>query len=230
MAGSEQTTLVVKLREPDGSRSARRLRRAGNVPGVVYGGGQDPISFSIEVRELRIALASAGAVLDLEIEGQSGTPCVLKELVRHPVNGETMHVDLVRVRLDRPIQATVILELIGAEDSPGAKQGGVLEQQLREITVEALPTSIPDSLTHDVSEMDIGDTLNFESLKAPPGVTLIGEPDTTVASLTAPRLQLESDTEIESETEVVGEEGAAEGAEASDAGSDAAASDGDTSE
>jgi large subunit ribosomal protein L25 len=229
MAGSEQTTLVVKLREPDGSRTARRLRRAGNVPGVVYGGGQDPISFSIEARDLRIALASAGAVLDLEIDGQGGTPCVLKELVRHPVNGETMHVDLVRVRLDRPIQATVILELVGGEDSPGVKQGGVLEQQLREITVEALPTSIPDTLTHDVSEMDIGDTLNFESLTAPAGVTLIGEPDTTVASLTAPRLQLESDTEIESETEVVGEEGAAEGAEASDAGSDDAG-DGDASE
>jgi large subunit ribosomal protein L25 len=87
----------------------------------------------------------------------------------------------------------------------------VLELITRELTVEALPTSIPDTLEHDVSAMVIGDTLALEALVPPEGVTIIGEPDTVIATLSAPRLQVESDTEIEAETEVVGEEGAAEG-------------------
>jgi large subunit ribosomal protein L25 len=188
----------------------RRLRRDGHVPGVVYGGGEDPVSFSIDARELRIALANAGAVLDLQIDGQRGTPVVVKELVRHPVNGATMHLDLLRVRLDRTIQATVILDLVGAEDSPGVRSGGVLEQPVRELTIEAFPGDIPDTIQHDVSGLEIGDTVTLESLTAPHGVTVIGEPETAVATLSAPRLQVESDTEIEAETEVVGEEAAAE--------------------
>jgi large subunit ribosomal protein L25 len=224
MAGSESTTLAVALREPSGSRATRRLRREGNVPGVVYGGGEDPVAFSIQARELRLALAQGGAVLDLKIDGESGTPVVLKELVRHPVSGTTMHVDLLRVRLDRTIQATVVLELLGAEDAPGVKEGGVLEQITRELTVEAFPGDIPDTLTHDVSELEVAATLTLDAITAPNGVTIVGDPETVIATITAPRLQIESDTEIESETEVVGE--AADGADSegaddsSDAGSD----------
>jgi large subunit ribosomal protein L25 len=189
----------------------RRLRREGNIPGIVYGGGEDPVPFQVEARELRLALANAGAVLDLAIDGDGATPVVVKELVRHPVNASTMHIDLLRVNLNTAIQATVVLELIGGDDSPGVKEGGVLELITRELTVEALPTSIPDTLEHDVSAMVIGDTLALEALVPPEGVTIIGEPDTVIATLSAPRLQVESDTEIEAETEVVGEEGAAEG-------------------
>src|ERR1035438_10200961 len=99
MASSRSTALTVVLREPDGSRSARRLRREGNVPGVVYGGGEDPVAFQVEARTLRNALAHAGAVLDLSIDGSDASPVVLKELVHHPVSGLTVHLDLLRVRL-----------------------------------------------------------------------------------------------------------------------------------
>src|SRR5690349_9153461 len=99
MATTATTALSVEPREPGGSRSARRLRRSGQVPGVIYGGGEDPVSFQIDARELRNALAHAGAVLDLQIGGSS-SPVVLKEQTRHPVTGETLHVDLLRVRLD----------------------------------------------------------------------------------------------------------------------------------
>jgi large subunit ribosomal protein L25 len=216
MAGADSTTLAVATREPSGSRSARRLRRDGHVPGVVYGGGKDPVSFSIGSRELRLALAHAGAVLDLQIDGERGTPVVVKELVRHPVNGETVHVDLLRVRLDRPIQATVILDLVGAEDAPGIKTGGVLEQQVRELTIEALPNDIPDTITHDVSTLEIGDIVTLDAIQAPAGVTIIGEPDAAVATLSAPRLQVEPETEIEEETEVVGEAAESASEETSD--------------
>jgi large subunit ribosomal protein L25 len=228
MPDQSATALTAASREPSGSRAARRLRRTGEVPGIVYGGGKDPISFSVNARELRHALAEGGAVLDLQIDGDGGQPVVLKELIRHPVSGDTTHIDLLRVRLDVAIQAQVPLELIGGDDSPGVKQGGVLEQPLREVTVEALPTAIPDVIQHDVSAIEIGDSVQLEAVAAPAGVTIIGEPDTLVATVSAPRLQaLEDETEIETETEVVGEGdgGDAEaeaGEDSGDSGDDAA--------
>jgi large subunit ribosomal protein L25 len=228
MARNDTTALNVSTREPDGSRSARRLRRAGNVPGVVYGGGDEPLAFQIPARELRHVLAGAGAVLDLAVGDAKASPVVIKELVRHPITGETVHIDLLRVRLDVKIQATVVLELTGAEDSPGIRDGGVLEQITRELTIEALPTDIPDSLTHDVSAMEINDTLTLDALTPPATVTFVDDAETVIATLSPPRLQLEADDEIESETEVVGEgeegaegeegEGAAEGGDAEASG------------
>jgi large subunit ribosomal protein L25 len=213
MATSATTALSVARRDPAGSRAARRLRREGQIPGVVYGGGDDPISFQVGSRELRQALAHAGAVLDLSIDGAGPTPVVVKELTRHPANGETVHVDFLRVRLDQAIQATVVLDLAGVDDAPGVKEGGVLEHVTRELTVEALPTAIPDSIQHDVSDMQIGDTLTLEAVAAPSGVTLLDDPETVIATLTPPRLQTEDEIEIEEETELVAEGDTAEEAE-----------------
>ncbi|HTU96366.1 MAG TPA: 50S ribosomal protein L25 [Solirubrobacteraceae bacterium] len=222
MARNDTTALNVSAREPDGSRSARRLRREGNVPGVVYGGGDEPVSFQVPARELRHVLQSAGAVLDLSISGASGSPVVVKELIRHPITGDTMHLDLLRVRLDQKIQATVLLELTGVEDAPGTKDGGVLEQITRELNIEALPTDIPDSLSHDVSAMEINDTITLEAITPPSTVTLIDDPETVIATLTPPKLQLEPEDEIESETELVGEgeEGAGEEGEGAEGDSE----------
>src|ERR1700704_5044606 len=215
MASSDTTGLAVEQREPSGSRAARRLRREGKVLGVVYGGGEDPVAFQVDARLLRQALAHKGAVLDLRIGGAGGTPVVVKEQTHHPVTGATVHLDLLRVRLPQPIQATVVLELVGADDAPGVKEGGVLEQVTRELTVEALPTEIPDSLQHDVSALVIGDTVTLEALKPPSNVTLVDDPETVIATLTPPKLQLEEEPELEEETELVGEgEEAPEGEEA----------------
>lgn len=220
---TESSALTVSSREPSGSRAARRLRREGNVPGIVYGGGSEPVPFQVDARELRLALQHAGAVLELSIDGGQSSPVVVKELVRHPVGGQATHVDLLRVRLDVAIQATVALELTGAEDAPGVKEGGVLEHVTREVTVEALPNDIPDRIEYDVSEMVIGDTVMFSQLTAPPNVQLIGDEETTIATLTPPRLQIEEEPEIEEETELVGEEGEeAEAPEAEGATSDEA--------
>ncbi len=225
MATTETTVLTVQQREPAGSREARRLRRTGNVPGVVYGGGEEAVAFQVEARQLRQALAHAGAVLDLQIDGGGGTPVVLKDLARHPVSGETMHVDLLRVRLDVAIETMVILELLGGEDSPGAKDGGVLEQVSRELTIEALPNEIPDSLQHDVSGLHVGDTVTLAELTPPAGVKFVDDPETVIATMSAPRLQLVDENEIEEETEVVGEEaGEEEAASGEEGGGDEPAS------
>ena len=176
--------------------------------------------FEVDDRTLRHVLASAGAVVDLSVDGTAGTPVVLKELTRHPVDGHTVHVDLLRVRLDQAIQATVTIVLTGEESAPGVKEGGVLEHVTRELTVEALPTDIPDSIEHDVSGMEIGDTLTLEALSVPASVKFMAEPDLVIATLSPPRLQTEADEGIEQETELVGEDGAkaAEGEGASDDG------------
>jgi len=218
---STTTKLDVKSRDAGGSRAARRLRRSGRVPGVVYGGGADPVGFDADARELRLALAGSGAVLDLSVDGAKPTPVVLKEAQRHPVRGETTHVDLLRVRLDEKIHAVVPVELAGVEEAPGVKEGGVLEQITREVNVEALPTAIPESIEHEVGEMQIGDTLMLSALSAPEGVALLDDLEEAVlATLSPPRLQAETAEEIEAETELVGEGEEGEAAESAESGDD----------
>jgi large subunit ribosomal protein L25 len=214
---SRSTKLSVAPRPVEGSRSTRRLRRSGRVPGVLYGGDAEPLAFSVDARELRHALAGRGAVLEVD-SGDGSAPAVLKNAQYHPVRGETIHIDLLRVNLDVAISATVPIELTGVDDAPGTKEGGVLEHVTREVNIEALPNDIPESITLDVSAMDINDTLTLAALTPPPGVTFLDDvEETVVATLTPPRLESEDD-DIEAETEVVGEAPAAEGATAEAAG------------
>jgi large subunit ribosomal protein L25 len=222
---SEQSTsLLATRREPLGSRHARRLRREGLVLGTVYGGGKDPVSFQIDARVLRNALAQHGAVIDLQLDGGPAEPVVLKERVRHPVSGNTVHVDLLRVDLSKPIQTQVPLELSDVEDSD-VKVGGVLENTVREVTLEAVPADIPDVIYHSIAGLPVGGSVTLGEVKAPERTTIIGDPDLIIAAIRSSRSMVaaESSTEIELETEVVGEDGAeAEGgadaeAEASDA-------------
>jgi large subunit ribosomal protein L25 len=204
----DTTTLTVAPRTAEGSRANRRLRRTGLVPGVVYGGDGGPIPFEVDARTLRQALAHGGAVITLTVEGEGATPVVLKDQQRHPVSGDTLHVDLLRVDLRQRITSTVVLELTGVDDAPGVKAGGVLEQVTRELTIEALPTEIPDTITHDVSSAEIGDTITLGAVVAPAVVTLLDDPETVIVTVTPPRLSVEAEEEIETETEVVGEDGA----------------------
>jgi large subunit ribosomal protein L25 len=213
---SQSTTLSISARDVSNSRATRRLRRAGQVPGVLYGGDADALPFAVDERELRHALAAQGAVVELQLDGQA-TPAVLKDAQRHPVRGQTLHVDFLRVRLDVAIHAVVALELRGGDDAPGAKEGGVLEHVTREVNIEALPNDIPERLELDVSGMQINDTIVLSQVVAPTGVTILDDvEETVVATLTPPRLQAELDAleegGIEEETGVVGEgEAPAEG-------------------
>ena len=230
---SESTHLDVKSRIANGARAARRLRREKRVPGVLYGGDGGPVGFDADARELRIALASSGAVLDLSVDGAKPTPVVLKEAQRDPVRGATVHVDLLRVRLDQAIHAVVPLELHGIEEAPGVKEGGVLEQPVRELNVEALPTAIPESVVYEIGELQIGETIPLSAIVMPEGVTLLDDTeDVVVATLSPPKLQAEVEEELEAETELVGEEGE-EGevqGEAGEGGEEAEGGDGESSE
>jgi large subunit ribosomal protein L25 len=211
MAG-DRATLKVEERGEFGSRTSRRLRRSGLVPGVVYGGGSDARSFKVPERDVRAVLAHGGALLDVQFDGGEATPVVVKEQQRDPVRGRLLHLDLLEVRLDEEIAAEVAIELLGADDAPGVKEGGVLEHVTHQITISALPTAIPESIPADVSGMAIGDTLQLSAVVAPEGVELaLGEgvdaDEVTIATLSPPRVEEEPEPEVEEEAELVGEEG-----------------------
>jgi len=209
---SDRATLTVSDRTEFGSRTTRSLRRTGLVPGVVYGGGKDARPFQVPERDARTVLLHGGALIDVQFDGSGTTPVVVKEEQRDPVRGSLLHLDLLEVKLDEEIQAEVAIELLGAEEAPGVKEGGVLEHVTHQITIEALPTAIPDSIPADVSGMSIGDTLQLTGVVPPEGVTFaLGEgvdPDeVTIATLSPPRVEEEPEPEVEEEAELVGEEG-----------------------
>jgi large subunit ribosomal protein L25 len=234
MAG-ERTKLVVTQREGLGSAESRRLRKEGLVPGVLYGNGE-PVAICIAERELRRALTGAGglhSILDVEIDGKGKAHAsILKEYQVDPVRGGVTHVDLQEVRLDRAIQASVTVQLLGGDDAPGVREGGVLSQPLREVTVEALPLEVPEHLDLDVSGMDIGATLRISDLAVPEGVTLLDDSEMVVATVTAPTKVVEPEpTEEELAAREEGaERDAAEGAAGAPAepGADAAGDQGTT--
>ena len=204
MAG-ERMKLQVQDRESRGSAESRRLRKQGLIPGVLYGRGKDPQPICIPERELRRVLTGGHglhAILDVTLEGKDAAyPSILKDYQQHPVKGGITHVDLQEVRLDRPIQARVVVELVG--EPVGVTEGGVLSQVNREVTVEALPLEIPEHLELDVAEMAIGDTLRLSDLKVQEGVTFLDDPEETVlATVTMPTRIVEPEPE-----EVEGEEG-----------------------
>ncbi len=221
---SDRATLKVEQRSEFGSRPSRRLRRSGLVPGVVYGEGKEARAFQVPERVARTALTHGGALIDLQFDAGSATPVVVKEQQRDPVRGWLIHLDLLEVKLDEAIQAEVPIELLGTEDAPGVKEGGVLEHVTHQITIEALPTAIPESIPADVSGMSIGDTLQLSAVVAPEGVEFaLGEgvdaDEVTIATLSPPRVEEEPEPELEEEAELVGEEGEVpEGEEAPEEG------------
>jgi len=209
---SDRATLDVSERTDFGSRTSRRLRRSGFVPGIVYGGGSDPRPFQVPERAARAVLTHGGALIDVRFDGSASTPVVVKEQQRDPVRGRLMHLDLLEVKLDEVIEAEVPIELLGTEEAPGVKEGGVLEHVTHQITIEALPTEIPESIPADVSGMSIGDTLQLSAIAAPEGVEFaLGEgvdaDEVTIATLSPPRVEEEPEPEVEEEAELIGEEG-----------------------
>jgi large subunit ribosomal protein L25 len=213
-------TLATEPRRELGSRPAGRLRREGKVPAVVYGLGADTVSVTVPSRELQHILAGesgANTLITLNVDGES-VLTLARQIHRHPTRGELVHVDFIRIRRDVAVSAEIPVHLLG--EATGVRDGGLLEQLLFQLTVEAMPGNIPVSIEIDVSDLAIGDQLRVEDIPLPAGVETQAEPDFVVAQVAAPRVVTEAEEGEEGEA---AEGEAAEGGEApaADASDDA---------
>jgi large subunit ribosomal protein L25 len=207
MADSKRPTLAVEERPERGSRATRRLRRQGFVPGVVYGGADgECTAFKVDARALRQVLVDGSALIDLKLDGGRVRPVIVKEQQLHPVRDHPLHIDLLEVRLDEKIQTEVAVHVEGVEESPGVKEGGVLEQVTHQLVIEALPTDIPEAIVVDMSGMEIAATMHLSEVTPPRGVTFLDDAEETIIATIVVPTEIEEPEEIEEETELVGEE------------------------
>jgi large subunit ribosomal protein L25 len=213
-------TLASEPRTQLGSRPSGRLRREGKVPAVVYGLGTDTVSITVPARELQHILAGeagANSLITLDVDGESVLTLV-RQIHRHPTKGELVHVDFVRIRTDVAVSAEVPVHAVG--EAEGVKDGGLLEQLMFQLPVEALPQHIPVALEIEVSALAIGDQLRVEDMTLPDGVSTPVDPDTVIVQVAAPRLAVEEEEAVEGELaegeEGEGATGEAPAAEASD--------------
>lgn len=193
----DQVKLSGAERSANGSRSARRLRRQGQVPAVVYGRGQDAVSVEINARELDAALhteAGTNALIDLDVNG-SAHLTVAREIQRHPVRGDIIHLDFVKISLAEKIEAEVVLEPEGVPYGV-REDGGVLETLRSVVNIEALPTDIPASIPAEIGALHIGDSFSVSDLVAVEGVEFLDDPETTLYTVVAPRVEEEVAVEV----------------------------------
>ncbi len=190
-------SLEVELREGAGKGVARKLRAAGRIPGVLYGRGKPPQSVVLDPRALERVIATSEAgmntLIDLSIAGsrdRAERVVLVKELQRDPVRGVALHVDFYQVDLAATIAVKVPIVLRGRPKGVELS-GGILDQALRELDVECLPRAIPESISLDVSELDIGGSIHVRDLALPEGVALRSDPDLSVASVIMPKVEEE---------------------------------------
>ena len=201
-------TLASEPRTQLGSRPSGRLRREGKVPAVVYGLGIDTLSITVPARELQHILAGeagANSLITLDVDGED-VLTLARQIHRHPTKGEVVHVDFVRISRNVAVSAEIPIHTVG--ESEGVKDGGLLEQLMFHLTVEAMPGNIPVALEIDVTPLAIGDQLRVEEMPLPDGVSTEIEGDTVVVQVTAPRVATAEEGEaIEGEAGEDGEVG-----------------------
>jgi large subunit ribosomal protein L25 len=221
---ADDIILVAETGRPTGSPASRRLRATGKVPAVLYGRGAEPAPISIEWRDLRSALTTdkgLNALLTLKI-GSKSTKAIVKEMQRHPVRRDVLHVDFLAVDVDKPITTDVPLVLEG-EPEKVIRDDGVVEQILNVLIVTAKPDAIPGHIAVDVSDLEIGQHITVGDLELPADVTTEADPEETIVTAKLTSLALAEEEEGE---EAEGEEGEGEG----DEGASAEAGGGDAGE
>ncbi len=214
-ADNADNTLIAEDRTVVGSRPAGRLRRAGKVPAVMYGLETDTVKVAVPSRELNHILAGesgANTLITLKMNGEEHLT-LARQIQRHPTRGDLLHVDFIRVRRDVAVAAEIPVNLVG--EAEGVRDGGILEQLVFTLSIEAKPEDIPPGVDMDVSALTIGDQLRIADLRLPAGVAVQQEPDELVVQIVMPRVVEEPEPEEAEEGEEVegevpeGEEGEA---------------------
>ena len=211
----DRVKLQVRPREGRGSKDAKALRAAGDIPGVIYSATTDTQAIVVNARALRQAVAGGlHTILDVTLDGDGQTrPVLIKDLQLDPVRGRVVHIDLHEIRLDQVIQTVIPVHIEGHAE--GVNMGGALNQPVHELHVDALPADLVDFISVDVSMLEIGQSIRLSDLEAPPGVTFTDDLESTViATIAAPVSEDELKTEAELEAEAEAEAEAAAAAEA----------------
>jgi len=217
---ADQVALGARPRAGTGKSEARALRREGRVPAVAYGVGLEPTPLSVDARELYHVLhtdAGDNAIIRLSVEGHPHL-ALAREVQRHPVRREVLHVDFVTV--SRNVKVAVEIPIVLEGEAAGVDEGGVLDQSLFTLNVEVLPLEVPDSLTLDVSGLGVGDVARVGDIALPAGVDLLDDPEEAVASVVVMHLDV---PEQESATEIAVDAAEAGGRSGDEAESQAAA-------
>jgi large subunit ribosomal protein L25 len=204
---SDQLTLRAETGRTAGSRTSRRIRRAGGVPGVVYGRGMDPLMVTVDHHDLSTLLTKGGsnAIITLDVEGEEHVT-MPKAIDRHPYRPLIRHVDFLKISLTEKTTADVVVHVEG--EPAGARDGGVLQQLASTVAIEALPAAIPQWIVVDVSELGVGDSIRISDLTPPEGAEFLDDPETALVSVSIPRAVVEEEEPVEGE-EVEGEQVAA---------------------
>ena len=207
-------SIEVEKREETGKGAARRIRRNGLIPGVIYGGDLEPQALTVDPLDLKGKIYS-NAIIDLDIEGEEET-VMIKDFQKDVIKEEIIHVDFQKISMDETIHITVPIKLVG--DAPGVREGGVLQQLMREVDIEVLPSDIPEELELNIDELTLSDSLEVGDLEIPEEVKVINSLEDVIVTVVAPSEEIEEEEEEELEEEfiepeVIGEEDEEEGEE-----------------
>jgi large subunit ribosomal protein L25 len=204
----EQIEISAAPRQERGKGPARRLRRAGSFPAIVYGGDEPPQPIALESSAFELMLhrgLSSSSLLNLRVEGEgkgAAQLVVLRAMDRDPVSHGLNHADFYRVRLDQQVEFEIPVHGIGT--SPGIKAGGILEHANRTVTVRCLPTDVPHHIEVSLEELDFGHTIHLGDITLPAGVEAVSDAHTVLFSVVAPRAAVAAGAEA-AEGEVEGE-------------------------
>jgi large subunit ribosomal protein L25 len=184
----KQVVLSAIKRTKTGKETAKKLRKHGFIPAIIYGPGTEPIPIAIKFNEFeRVMHRFKGEMLLFNLEIKNGETfnkqAILKDYQIHPVTDKVIHVDFLAIHEGKPISVDVPLEFIGRP--VGIPKGGILEIHMHELTVECLPSQIPDKITVDISPLDLGDVLHVKNIKVPEGVRVLDDPEETVVTIVA---------------------------------------------
>lgn len=208
----ERHSIEAELRTETGKGAARTIRRDGLIPGVVYGRGNDPRSIKVDPLDIEKLLHS-NAIFDLTFVGEDGgedeATVIIKDYQKDVIKQNLLHVDFQFISMDEKITVSVPMRLEG--DALGVRNGGVLQHLLREIEIDALPAEIPEEITIDISELEVGESLAVADLELSEGLDLVTESDEVIVTVVTPTELVEEDEETEAEDEflepeVIGED------------------------
>ena len=173
---SDLTTIVAEIREDVGKGASRRLRREGKVPAVIYGGRRDPVTLAVQQRELLHEVENESffsSILEIKVGKDRTQQAVVRDMQRHPYKPAILHIDFMRVSAEEVLRISVPIHFVGEDISPAGKESGVvIQHQVTEVEISALPRDIPEYLSVDLSDMEAGDAVMLSSIVLPEGVSI----------------------------------------------------------